>query len=335
MTGSGAAQAAARWTDLDGPVRYLDFGGPADGPLIVCVHGLGGSAANWLAIAPLLTDRYRLLALDLAGHGLTRAGNRGTDVAANCRLLHRFITDQSASPVILIGNSMGGMISLLEAGTAASMVAGLILLDPALPFVPARVHPLAPAMFALSGTPGISRIFAAGRRRMSPQAMVAGILAFCCADPRNVPADVVAAHVELASQRADLGDTAREFGVAVRSVVSTAGPGGRSYRRAIAAVRCPTLLVHGAQDRIVPVAAARAIARKHPEWSLVVLPGVGHVPQLEAAAATAGVITAWLGSAGLADCHQMARRSGQNGPTGCCSPAHAGQTGYGKRMGQP
>jgi pimeloyl-ACP methyl ester carboxylesterase len=52
----------SRWTDLDGPVRYLDFGGPAGGPVIVCVHGLGGSAVNWTAVAPLLTGTCRVLA---------------------------------------------------------------------------------------------------------------------------------------------------------------------------------------------------------------------------------------------------------------------------------
>ncbi len=131
----------SRWVDLDGPVRYLDFGGPADGPVIVCVHGLGGSAVNWSAIAPLLTDRYRVLAPDLAGHGLTQSRGRGTDVAANRALLHRFIAD-GGRPVILMGNSMGGMISLLEAVPRPARSAGLILLDPALPFVPSRPDPL-------------------------------------------------------------------------------------------------------------------------------------------------------------------------------------------------
>ena len=80
----------SRWIDLGGPVHYLDFGGPPDGPVIVCVHGLGGSAVNWSAIAPLLTSRYRLIAPDLAGHGLTQSACRGTDVASNRALLHRF-----------------------------------------------------------------------------------------------------------------------------------------------------------------------------------------------------------------------------------------------------
>ena len=138
----------SRWTDIGGPVHYLDFGGPAGGPLIVCVHGLGGSAVNWVAVAPLLTGRYRLLAPDLAGHGLTRSAGRGTDVAANRVLLHSFIASVSAGPVIFMGNSMGGMISLLEAAAAPGGVAGLILVDPALPLVPARPDPFVIAMFA-------------------------------------------------------------------------------------------------------------------------------------------------------------------------------------------
>ena len=69
----------SRWTDLGGPVHYLDYGGPAGAPVIVAVHGLEGSAVNWSALAPLLTDRYRVLAPDLAGHGFTRSAGRGVE----------------------------------------------------------------------------------------------------------------------------------------------------------------------------------------------------------------------------------------------------------------
>src|ERR1035438_181237 len=131
----------SRWIDLDGPVHYLDFGGPADGPVIVCVHGLGGSSVNWAAIAPLLAHRYRILAPDLAGHGLTQSAGRGTGVAANRALLHRFIESGPGSPVILMGNSMGGMISLLEAGAAPRAPAGLRVGAPALPLVSAAAGP--------------------------------------------------------------------------------------------------------------------------------------------------------------------------------------------------
>jgi pimeloyl-ACP methyl ester carboxylesterase len=289
----------SRWTDLDGPVHYLDFGGPGGAPVIVCVHGLGGSAANWLALAPLLTGTFRVLAPDLAGHGLTESLGRGTGVAANRALLHRFIGAVAAGPVILMGNSMGGMISLLEASVAPEAAAGLILIDPALPFVLARPDPLVTAMFALYATPGLGRLMMSSRQRIPPQALVRSTLALCCAKPSRVAADILAEHVDIARQRAAFTRADRDFATAMRSVLAIAGPlGSRRYRRGLTAVTCPVLLVHGDRDRLVPVAVARAAARAHPSWSLVVLPGVGHVPQLEVPADTAAAITTWLDTAG-------------------------------------
>ncbi len=52
--------AASTVTDLDGPVRHLDLGGPVDAPVVLCVHGLGGSALNWGLLAPLLPDSHRI-----------------------------------------------------------------------------------------------------------------------------------------------------------------------------------------------------------------------------------------------------------------------------------
>jgi pimeloyl-ACP methyl ester carboxylesterase len=291
----------SRWADLGGPLHYLDFGGPARGPVIVCVHGLGGSAANWLALAPLLARHNRVLAPDLAGHGLTQSWGRGTGVAANTGLLHRFVTAVPGTPVILAGNSMGGMISLLEAAADPAAVAGLILLDPALPLVPTRPDPLVAAMFAVYATPGFGRALLRHRRRVPPEALVASTLSLCCADVSGVPADVVAQHVAVARERAEFSGTDRDFATAMRSVLATAGYlRGRAYRRGIRSLSCPVLLVHGDRDRLVPVAAARMAARANPAWTLAVLPGVGHVPQLEAAADTAAAIEGWLGSGGAA-----------------------------------
>jgi pimeloyl-ACP methyl ester carboxylesterase len=288
----------SRWIDLDGPVHYLDFGGPSRGPLVVCVHGLGGSALNWSAIAPLLTGRCRLLAPDLAGHGLTQSLGRGSDVAANRMLLHRFTESVASGPVILMGNSMGGMISLLEASAAPDGVAGLILLDPALPFVPVRLDPWVAAMFALYATPGLGRLVM-HHRRMSPEDQVAAVLSVCCADPSRVAPGLVAEHVEQVRQRAAFDGARDDFLSALRSVVATAGgPWGHAYRRGVRSVGCPVLLVHGERDRLVPASAARGAVRANPGWWMAELPGVGHVPQLEAPRETADAILEWLGSAG-------------------------------------
>ena len=287
------------WTDIGGPVHYLDYGGPAGAPVIVAVHGLEGCAVNWSALAPLLTDRYRVLAPDLAGHGFTRSAGRGVNVTSNRVLLHRFIEEVAGPPVILMGNSMGGMISLSEAAAAPDTVTGLILLDPAVPFGPVRPDPSIIMMFLVNMIPGLGERMISRRRQFSPEQLVAGVLETVCADPSRVPPAVVGQHIEVARRRFGYTEADREFTVAARSVVSAAGyVTGRAYRRAVDSVRCPVLMLHGTLDRLIPVAMARLAARAHPAWSLVVLPGVGHVPQLEVPGVCAAEIREWLGPAG-------------------------------------
>src|SRR2546421_5878041 len=288
-----------RWVDLDGPVHYLDYGGPAEGPQVVAVHGLGGSAVNWSAVAPLLTGRCRVVAPDLAGHGLTRSLGRGTRVTTNRALLPRFVEAVASPPVILMGNSMGGMISLLEASAEPDAVAGLILVDPALPLVPARPDPMVTALFAAYATPGVARLLMRRRARMSPERAVAETLSICCVDPARIPEPVLAEHVAVARRRADLADVGDDFLAAARSVLATSGyMRGLPYRRGIRTIQAPVLLLHGERDRLVPVAAARAVARANPAWSLVVLPDAGHVPQLELPRETARIILDWLDGEG-------------------------------------
>ena len=289
----------SRWADLDGPVHYLDFGGPVQAPLIVAVHGLGGAAVNWSAIAPFLVRKYRLVAPDLAGHGLTTSQGRGADVGSNRALLHRFIESVSTRPVILMGNSMGGMIAVLEAAAEPDVVAGLILVDPALPIQPVRPDPLVAAVLTMSAVPFLGPLLVRQRRFMPVEALVSSTLSLCCVDPSRVPPEIVRRHVEVARQRAAISGNASDFANAARSVVETASfLRGQPYRRAIRTLDCPVLIVHGQRDRLVPVSVARMAAKTHPAWTLTELPDIGHVPQLEAPAETATAIKAWLSAAG-------------------------------------
>jgi pimeloyl-ACP methyl ester carboxylesterase len=298
-TPSTGFDSRSRWVDLSGPVHYMDFGGPASGPMVVAVHGLGGSCLNWSAIAPLLTGRCRVLAPDLAGHGLTESLGRATTVSANRGLLHRFIEAVPQAPVILMGNSMGGMLSLLEAAAASDAIAGLILLDAALPFAPALPNPAVAAMFAAYGIPGLGRFILIRRRREDPERIVRTILDLCCVDPSRVPAGVVREHVEMVRKRSHFVGIEDDFLSAARSVVTSAAAApGVGYRRAIHSIRIPVLLVHGERDRLVPVAASVAAARHDPSWQLVILPDIGHVPQLESPADTAAAIFTWMDGAG-------------------------------------
>jgi len=101
--------------DVDGPVHYADYGGPTDAPLIVAVHGLGGSHLNWAAFAPHLVTHSRLVAPDLLGHGRTPAAGRRPDVAGHVDLVTGFIDRITDRPVVLMGNSLGGLVAALTA----------------------------------------------------------------------------------------------------------------------------------------------------------------------------------------------------------------------------
>src|ERR1700712_3511175 len=70
------APGTTRTVDLGGPVHVVDFGGNPDGPVVVLVHGLGGSHLNWDLLAPRLTGAARVLALDLPGFGRSEPGER-------------------------------------------------------------------------------------------------------------------------------------------------------------------------------------------------------------------------------------------------------------------
>jgi pimeloyl-ACP methyl ester carboxylesterase len=289
----------SRWADLDGPVHYVDFGGPDDGPLLVCVHGLGGSHANWLAIAPQLARTCRVLALDLAGFGLTRGGTRRTTVQANRRLLHRFVTEVTGGPAILVGNSMGGTITALETAAAPDAVAGMVLVDPALPlYLTSRADPLVVAVFAAYLAPGAGSVVLRGRRRIrTPEEMAMETLRLCCVDPDRVPRDVLEAHLELARRREAYTEMDEEFLVASRSLLALLR-GRRRYLDLLAGIRQPVLLLHGDRDRLVSVRTARTVAARNPRWHYAEAHDIGHIPMLEAPDWTLRQITDWMAGAG-------------------------------------
>lgn len=290
---------ANQWADLDGPVRYVDFGGPAAGPVVVCVHGLGGSLVNWLALAPRLTSTCHVYALDLAGHGLTEAAGRGTDVHSNRRLLDRFLREVIGGPVILIGNSMGGLITLLEADKGADLVTGMVLLDPALPRPGLqRPDPMVAKSFALYALPMIGERFLRKRNRtLSPEQLVQETLALCCVDPGRVPDEVRRASVELVLARKGQRSPEKAFLGAARSLLKLLARPKR-YLATISRTTQPALLIFGARDRLVPLASGQSAARRRPDWRFEVHPDLGHVPMLEDADWTAGLVLDWLASQG-------------------------------------
>ncbi|MDH3540222.1 MAG: alpha/beta hydrolase [Acidimicrobiia bacterium] len=268
--------------DLNGPVHYADYGGA--GSSMILVHGLGGSHLNWLHVAHRLADRHRVLAVDLAGFGLTPPVGRKSTVQANQRLLDDFIAAVSpGQPVVLVGNSMGGLIAIMQAATRPASVSAMVLVNPALPmadgaavnlFTLQRLFiPLIPGV----GEAALSHYYA----RVSPERQLRETLAAVAADPSSLPTAGRDLNLEMIRLRKEMVWAVPSFLQASRSVAGVLVRRGR-FRRTLAAVECPVLLIHGAEDAIVSPASAEWATRMRPDWKLELLAGVGHVPQLEA-----------------------------------------------------
>jgi pimeloyl-ACP methyl ester carboxylesterase len=286
----------SRTVDLGGPVHFVDFGGPDGGSTVVLVHGLGGSHLNWDLFAPLLRPHARVLALDLPGFGRSEPGDRRTTVQDNVKVLDRFLREVAGSPAVLVGNSMGGMISILQAAGSPQTVSGLVLLDAAVPGPRRTLDPLVALTFGIYAIPRLGeRFLELRRKRSTPLRQVRDMLRLCGVDPDAVPPETIDRSLALIEQRQDVPGMDKAFLSAARSLVRLlVDP--RSYRSAMASIRVPVLMVQGDKDRLVPVTAARDIAGRHPDWQYLELPGVGHVPQLQVPEQLATAVLAWLGA---------------------------------------
>jgi len=186
-----------RTIDLGGPVHYLDFGGA--GRPIVLVHGLGGSALNWLSVGEPLSALGRVYAVDLAGHGRTRAIGRTSRVADNRVLLSRFLAEIAREPAVLMGNSMGGYLSLAQAAAEPGSVRALVLVAPAVPRPPRKtLDPRVFATFAALMLPLVAEWSLRRRARRGPEAMVRDLVKLCTVDVSRIDPKVMDAHIALA-----------------------------------------------------------------------------------------------------------------------------------------
>ena len=194
----------------------------------------------------------------------------------------------------MVGNSMGGLITTLQAHAHPETVAGAVLIDPALPMaVGARPDPFVTAMFAMYVVPPIGR--AALRGPAPPQQPGAGC------DGRAAPVlrrcRPGARRGGRAAHRAGVRRTYPEVDDAMldaaRSLMRVLAR-RRRHAAMLAGMSGPVLLLHGDKDRLVPIASARATAKANPSWRFEVAEGVGHVPQLEVPDWTAEHILDWL-----------------------------------------
>ena len=259
--------------------------GPGD-ETAVYVHGLGGSSNNWTELAGALSGRCRGFAVDLPGFGRTPPPSSGDyRPVAHAATVVAYLDDlrrQGSGPVHLLGNSLGGAVSLLVAATRPDLVRTLTLVSPAMPDLrplPSRLGGRRAALALLPLVGGRARAEQAAR---TPRDRLAHTMALCHADPERVGPHAFAMAAAEAEERAELAWAPEALHRSFLGLVGTwFAPRPRSLWAAARRVGAPTLVVWGERDRLVGVGRAARTASALPSGRLLRLPDVGHVAQIE------------------------------------------------------
>jgi pimeloyl-ACP methyl ester carboxylesterase len=259
-----------------GRLRYLVAG---EGEPLLLVHGLGGAAANWLVLAPLLLPGRRVLVPDLPGHGGSSPLPASPSLNAYADRLASLLEREAATPAAVVGHSLGGAIALRLAIRRREAVAALVLAGAAGISSATRN-----ARYALTITgilkPG--RKIAPHRRRVASSALLKRLVfgRWGASDPPALPPELVEAFLAGPARHTDTVSAAKAL---VRDDV----------RVDLERVACPTLVLWGARDNQLPVADAFEYARRL-RAPLRVIADCGHLLIGERPEACADAITGFL-----------------------------------------
>jgi pimeloyl-ACP methyl ester carboxylesterase len=253
-----------RWVTAGGQRLNLIELGSGD-PLLL-VHGLGGNWQGWLENIPELAQRRHVVALDLPGFGHSPPFAGAVTIERYARLLLALCDELRLERPALVGSSMGGFAcaqaELLDPGRASR----LVLVAPAGISSAGRRRRVARAVAART-----ARLSAWTGRHADRLARRPGLrrllLALAAADPRRLPPPLMAEQLRASGTPG--------FIAAVDAIV------GAGLRERLGEIGCPTLVVWGAEDRMVPAADADVFGSLIPDVRVVRLPETGHMPMYE------------------------------------------------------
>jgi pimeloyl-ACP methyl ester carboxylesterase len=259
---------ASQFADLPGGLRvhYRDEGDAHAAHTLVLVHGFAASLQAWEPWVARLTPRYRVISLDLPGHGLTRApkGYKGS-IDGDVEIVDTLTQSLGAERFVLGGNSMGGGVAWAYALAHPDRLDGLVLIDSV-----GWPHPQgshgggAILVFKLLGSPPGRWVL----EHIDPTPLAERGLKQAYVDPTLVTPALVHRYV----------DMARAPGHRAILLTMNGGPPRIVTPETFAAIHTPTLVMVGDVDKVIPPGDSRHLAAAIPGARLVEYPGVGHVP---------------------------------------------------------
>ncbi|HZR84447.1 MAG TPA: alpha/beta fold hydrolase [Candidatus Binatia bacterium] len=250
--GSHAREATAR-----GPLYTRDGG---QGPAIVLLHAFPLNGRMWEPQLEALRDRYRIVAPDLPGFGLSWTDEDSTTIASYAEQVHLALDHLGVREMVLVGASMGGYVAFELVPRLGDRIRGLVLAD-------------------TRATPD-DEAGATARHELAAEIEANGLeVLFDALVPRLLGPTTLALQPEL-------GERVRAL------ILENKVPGAMAALRAMASRRdatpllekiaCPVMCIVGDEDQVTPPEAALAMASRLRDASVEVVARVGHLPSLEA-----------------------------------------------------
>ncbi|MEL6111463.1 MAG: alpha/beta hydrolase [Pseudomonadota bacterium] len=262
-------------------VRVRDEGNP-DGPALILVHGSSDSLLTWRGLVDELESDYRLLSLDLPGHGLS--GPHVTDrydASAMMAAITALVKNNGIDRFALVGNSMGGWISWRYALTYPDRLSALVLIDASGAPLPADAEPARVYLGAVLMKEPLLRPLL---EQVTPRSIIRQSLIDSVYDASIITDAIVDEYWEL------LRYPGNRRATAIRATVDREA----AYGNRLSEITTPTLILWGDADEVTPISNAGMFDSLIPNSTLIIYKNIGHLPQREAPQKVARDIRAFL-----------------------------------------
>jgi pimeloyl-ACP methyl ester carboxylesterase len=255
-----------RWVTVAGrPVNVVEIG---EGPPLLFIHGLAGSWQNWLEQLPAFAASHRVIALDLPGFGASPMPAEQITIGGYARIVDELCGVLGIDAAAVVGNSMGGFIAAELAIIAPSRVEQLVLVSAAGITIEGQRSVFERVRRVQRVLTAYGAWVAAHAEPVARRARLRGVvLRAVFAHPDQVPAAIAAEQVR--------GSGKPGFIDALDALTSY------PIRERLHEIQCPTLVVWGTEDRLVPLRDADVFVELIPHARKVVFEDTGHVAMLE------------------------------------------------------
>jgi pimeloyl-ACP methyl ester carboxylesterase len=243
------------------------------GPVVLLIHGMAGSAATWNRVMPALSQHFTVLAPDLLGHGQSDKTEGDYSLGAVASILRDLMVALGYKRATVVGQSYGGGIAMQFAYQYPERCERLVLVDAG--GLGSEVNWLL-RLLTLPGSEAALLLACAPPVRSAVEAIGRALLRKRLEHAPVIP--------ELWRSYSSLGDVEarRAFLRTLRAVIDPRGQSVSAVDKLYLAAQIPTLIIWGADDRILPVEHAHTAHAAIPGSWLEIIDGVGHYPHCEA-----------------------------------------------------